>query len=126
MLDFVSSALPKAGAHRRTLSSFSPEDSRSSSLQKVWAEDYFNDEDSSHNQNQFEDLIAPPAPATLTNRSLGRNTQFSYDDEPATPRQPRTHQRSLTALLPFRTSRTNSASPQRSPQRSPVKERLDF
>jgi hypothetical protein len=126
MLDFVSSALPKAGAHRRTLSAFSPEDSRSSSLQKVWAEDYFNDEDSSHNQNQFEDLIAPPAPATLTNRSFGRNTQISYDDEPATPRQPRTHQRSLTALLPFRTSRTNSASPQRSPQRSPVKERLDF
>jgi hypothetical protein len=126
MLDFVSSALPKAGAHRRTLSSFSPEDSRSSSLQKVWAEDYFNDEDSSRNQNQFDDLIAPPAPATITNRSFGRNTQFSYDDEPATPRQPRTHQRSLTALLPFRTSRTNSTSPQRSPQRSPVKERLDF
>jgi hypothetical protein len=126
MLDFASSVLPKAGAHRRTLSSFAPEDSRSSSLQKIWAEDYFNDENSSHNQSQFEDLIAPPAPATLTDRAFGRNTQFSYDDEPATPRQPRTHQRSLTALLPFRTSRTNSASPQRSPQRSPVKERLDF
>ncbi len=127
MLDFVSSDLPKAGAHRRTLSSFSPEeDSRSSSLQKVWAEDYCNDDYLSYNQNHFEDLIAPPAPATLTNRSFGRNTQFSYVDEPATSRQPRTHQRSLTALLPFRTSRTNSASPRRSPQRSPVEERLDL
>jgi len=126
MLDFASSVLPKAGAHRRTLSSFVLEDSRSSSLQKVWAEDYFNEENSGHNQNKLEDLIAPLAPATLTDRAFGRNTQFSYDDEPATPRQPRTHQRSLTALLPFRTSRTNSASPQRSPQRSPVKERLDL
>jgi hypothetical protein len=126
MLDFASSILPKAGAHRRTLSSFLPEDSRSSSLQKVWAEDYFNDENSSHYQNQSEDLIAPPAPATLTDRSFGKNTEFSYDDEPATPRPPCTHQRSLTALLPFRTSRTNSTSPQRSPQRSPVKEKLDF
>lgn len=84
------------------------------------------DENSNHIQNQFDDIIAPPAPATFINRPLGRNIPLSQDDEPATPRQPRTHQRSLTALLPFRTSRTNSESPQRSPQRSPVKEKQDF
>ncbi|KAI9746596.1 MAG: hypothetical protein M1818_000309 [Claussenomyces sp. TS43310] len=115
--------LPKVSAHRRTLSTFGLGDSRSSSIQKVWAEDYYTDDMIGGPGTCFEDVLTPPKPATLTERPFPRSIPLSYDEQPATPRQTRTHQRSLTALLPFRSPQK---SPERTPQPSPNKERAAF
>ncbi|KAG0652351.1 hypothetical protein D0Z07_1438 [Hyphodiscus hymeniophilus] len=127
---FPSTSLPKPlhsssqdYKHHRILSSLSP--SRNSSLQKVWAEDYL---DAGEYTGEFEDIshsITPPPAATLTTRPFPRSIPLSADEEACPARQTRTHQRSLTALLPFRAphTRTNSTSPQRSPPEESKDER---
>ncbi|TVY42548.1 hypothetical protein LOCC1_G006437, partial [Lachnellula occidentalis] len=108
---FSSTSLPKP-SHRRTLSvANSPGASRDSSLQKVWADDYYAEDFAGGLSLSFEQNIpSPPAPATLP-----RSIPLSADEESHPARQTRTHQRSLTDLLPFRTSRPNSKSPERNP-----------
>ena len=130
---FLSTPLPKPShssfqdyKHRRTLSSISH--SRNSSLQKVWAEDYL---DAVECTGEFEgtpESITPPPAATLTTRPFPRSIPFSEDEEAYPARQTRTHQRSLTALLPFRAThwRSNSTSPQRSPAKEKSQQEADF
>lgn len=113
--------LPKASSHRRTLSSLSSEGSRSSSLQKLWAEDYY--ADTTPVNNTIEDILTPPEPATLTERPFPRSVPLLYDEERPTPRQPRTHHRSLTELLPFRISQKTAEKPL---HHTPVKEKSNF
>ncbi|TVY18755.1 hypothetical protein LARI1_G005267 [Lachnellula arida] len=113
---FSSRSLPKP-SHRRTLSvANTPGASRDSSLQKVWADDYYADDFAGGISLSFEqDIPSPPAPATLP-----RSIPLSAEEESEPARQPRTHQRSLTDLLPFQTPRPNS----KSPERSPVKQKI--
>jgi hypothetical protein len=91
---------------RRTISSLETEGaSRNSSLQKVWAEDYY--------AGDFEgdSELEIPAPAARTERVKSLPLCV---EETGSARQPRTHQRSLTALLPsFRSPRSKSKSPER-------------
>lgn len=120
---------PKLSAnpnHRRTLSSIdTPGASRNSSLQKVWAEDYYNIDYSSEGEREYTDQgvrerageqhpAAQPFPGSI-------DFESEQEHEPPAARPARTHQRSLTALLPFRSpTRTSSKSPERkSPQQSP-------
>ena len=111
--------------NRRTLSSVSP--SLNSSLQKVWAEDYFDAGDYSADFESHGSIKLPPA-ATLTTRPYSRSITLSAEEDACPARQKRTHQRSLTALLPFRAprTRTNSTSPQRSPTKEKSREDVDF
>lgn len=109
--------------HRRT-HSLTPDTSRTTSpLKKVWAENYFADEVSGGtNQSSIEESIPLPTATALT---LRNNPPAS--NEVTTPsQQPRTHQRSLTQLLPSWNTRQNSQSPQRSADNSPTKEDLQF
>ncbi|TVY58849.1 hypothetical protein LCER1_G001655 [Lachnellula cervina] len=114
---FSSRSLPKP-SHRRTLSvANTPGASRDSSLQKVWADDYYAEDFAGGISLPFEqDIPSPPAPATLP-----RSIPLSAEEESQPARQPRTHQRSLTDLLPFRAPRPNL----KSPERSPVKQKID-
>jgi len=119
---FNSRPLPK---HRSTLSASNlstPDASRNSSLNKVWADDYYADDYAGGISLSFDqDIPSPPAPAALTSRPFPRSIPLTAEEDSHPARQPRTHQRSLTALLPFRSSRQNS----KSPERSPVKQKID-
>jgi hypothetical protein len=125
--------------HRRTLSSvaLSPGNSRNSSL---WAEDYFDADTevaSTIQGNNFETEVAeinyhiqpagaitPPPAAATTSRPFPRSIPISPEEDNYPARQPRTHQRSLTALLPFLPPKTRSRGNSNSPERtSPKKER---
>lgn len=57
------------------------------------------------------DIPSPPPAATLTSRPFPKSVPLSADEESYPARQPRTHQRSLTALLPFQTNSTGPESP---------------
>ncbi|TVY83173.1 hypothetical protein LSUE1_G004756 [Lachnellula suecica] len=120
---FSSRPLLKASL-RNTLSAshnFTPDASRNSSLQKVWADDYYADDFAGGISLSFDHNIpCPPAPAILTSHASSRSIPPA-DEEPPPAREPRIHQRSLTELLPFRASRQNS----KSPERSPVKQNLE-
>ncbi|KAG4444323.1 hypothetical protein IFR05_000197 [Cadophora sp. M221] len=98
---------------RRTISArdISAATSRNSSGQ-VWAEDYYS-LDIGRTNSEEEDLgiPSPPPPATLTSRPFPKSVPLSAEEESYPARQPRTHQRSLTALLPFRTNSTGPESP---------------
>ncbi|KAL3419385.1 hypothetical protein PVAG01_09607 [Phlyctema vagabunda] len=110
--------LPKtAPQHLRSTSTSTNSSRRDSSLQKVWAEDYYADDYAGALENRFEQTSAPspPAPAVLTTRPFSRSIPSSSEEEYPV-------QRSLTALLPFRPR----ADTQTSPQRSPVRDRYDF
>ncbi|KAB8297170.1 hypothetical protein EYC80_002550 [Monilinia laxa] len=116
MLSLQSPALAAAqgkiqSTHRRT-HSLTPDTSRTTSpLKKVWAESYFADEASGGtNQNSIEEFIPLPASTVLTSS----NKSVSSDEERTPSRPPRTHQRSLTQLLPSWSTRPNSHSPHRS------------
>ncbi|TVY30040.1 hypothetical protein LHYA1_G002555 [Lachnellula hyalina] len=114
---FSSRSLPKP-SHQRTLSvANTPGASRDSSLQKVWADDYYAEDFAGGIALSFEQGI--PSPPALA--ALPRSIPLSAEEEPQPARQPRTHQRSLTDLLPFRTPHPNS----KSPERSPVKQRIE-
>lgn len=119
--------------HRRTLSSIdTPGASRNSSLQKVWAEDYYNIDYSSEGEREHIDQGVrervgeqPPASQPFPGSI---DFESEQDHEPSPARPTRTHQRSLTALLPFRSpTRTSSKSPERkSLQQSPRQELNEF
>lgn len=121
MLDFPTAPLPKNGANRRTLSSTAPLDSRNSSLNNVWSDDYFQNDE---NENYFNNIIATPLAATVTERPFPRSIPLCEDEDQAYPRH-RTDQRSLTTLIPFRRTRTNSISPTRSPIREDTQSYTD-
>ncbi|KAE8441111.1 hypothetical protein EG329_005853 [Mollisiaceae sp. DMI_Dod_QoI] len=121
---------PNSSSHRRTLSSIDTQAgaSRTSSLQKVWAEDYYNIDYSSEGEYTDQGVREtvgghlPPA-----SQPCPGSFPFEQENEPSPARPSRTHQRSLTALLSFRSpTRTSSKSPERkSPQQTPGEE-LDF
>lgn len=113
---FSSRPLPKP-SHRNTLSAAfnSPDASRNSSLQKVWADDYY-DEDYAGGISLSFDIPTPPKQAALTSRPIAQ------DIAPPAEQQPRGHQRSLTELLPFRASRQTSKSPERTPTKQKIEE----
>jgi hypothetical protein len=126
---YDSKPLPKPSVHRRTRSSFaasSPDTSRNSSLNKVWSEDYYSYDCEWGNQGEQDKeeglQIKLPEPATLTSRPFPRSIPLTETEDHYPPRQPRTHQRSLTALLPFRT-KSSSRSPER---KSPKKEKTQI
>lgn len=112
--------LPQANAHRRTLSSIalSAGNSRNSSL---WAEDYCDADPElgiggSPGGFETQAAITPPPAAATTSRPFPRSIPISPEEESCPRLQARTHQRSLTALLPFKVAKTrgNSKSPERS------------
>ncbi|KAF4631632.1 hypothetical protein G7Y89_g6496 [Cudoniella acicularis] len=112
--------LPKPShSHRRTLSSANTP-SRDSSLQKVWAEDYYaaGNAEADCTTLSFEPNHSTPPSEALTTRST-RNIASAHEKSDL-PRQSRGHQRALTALLPFRTFRPNSKSPERSLTREKI------
>jgi len=85
-------------------------------LQKVWADDYL-DNDYADEKEQSIDFIAPPPAATLTSaRLVKKNNLYLFENEPSSTHQRQNH-RSLASLLPFR-----SRSTPQSPERSPTKE----
>lgn len=105
--------------HRRTLSSIHTQgggESRNSSLGKLWAEDYYDSDDNtntSHNEEGNTDTNTFVQRHNTPSIHPSANTvPFTGDlQEQSLPRRPlRTHQRSLTALLPFHNS---SNSPER-------------
>ncbi|KAG9240020.1 hypothetical protein BJ878DRAFT_546694 [Calycina marina] len=98
-LEYDSIPLPETSVHRRTLSSYV--DSRNFSLntKKVWVEDCF-DRDREEVYEQGSCILPPPAAAT-TSRTFPKCVPTSTEEETCSARQPRTQQRSLTALLPF-------------------------
>lgn len=109
--------------HRRT-HSLTPDPSRTTSpLKKVWAESYLADELSrGTSQNKIEESVSLPATKATTSRK-----NPSSSDEEATPsRHSRTHQRSLTQLLPSWTTRQSSQISYNSADNSPTKEDLQF
>lgn len=100
----------------------------------VWAEDYYEsgplETRGTLLGNKEGMSLAFPEPATL---SLRASPQFDLshpgeEEESSPPRQTRSHQRSLTSLLPFRTkSRENSKSPERSsPATEQTQREVDF
>ncbi|PVH82368.1 hypothetical protein DL98DRAFT_414971 [Cadophora sp. DSE1049] len=98
---------------RRTISArdISAATSRNSSGQ-VWAEDYYSlDIGGSNSGEEDLEIPSPPPAATLTSRPFPKSVPLSAEEESYPARQPRTHQRSLTALLPFRTNSTGPESP---------------
>ncbi|KAH8647058.1 hypothetical protein BGZ60DRAFT_474542 [Tricladium varicosporioides] len=119
----LSKPLPKPSHRRAHSSAYTPTASRNSSLQKVWAEDYYGDDYAEGTTLSFEpDTTTTPLPSeTFTARST-RNIPSSIptDQRSDLPRQSRGHQRALTALLPFRPSRQNSNSPEHSPTRETI------
>jgi hypothetical protein len=114
-----SQLLPKPYARRRTLSVFSPLSagtSRNSSMSGIWAEDYYDPQSLESRGrplgNKEELSLALPEPATLSSRQSPPSD--SECREESSQGQTRTHQRSLTYLLPFGArSRGNSTSPDR-------------
>jgi hypothetical protein len=109
-------------AHRRTLSSINtqtPGASRNSSLQKVWAEDYYNIDYSSEGEYTDQGLREAAG-----GQHPFEGTLPAQEREHSPARPSRTQQRSLTSLLPFQSpTRTNSKSPER---QSPKREVDDF
>ncbi|KAK0100498.1 hypothetical protein ONS96_007772 [Cadophora gregata f. sp. sojae] len=100
----------RANTARRTISArdISAATSRNSSGQ-VWAEDYCSfDIGGSNSGEEDSGIPAPPPAATLTSTP---SPLPSEEEESQPVRQPRTHQRSLTALLPFRTNTAGPESP---------------
>jgi hypothetical protein len=130
MLNHQSSAILKTAPRRRSLSSITPENCKSSFLHKIWAENHSSDKLFGASENQSSGIINSPTPAALAENPLPNSAPLHHEGQTITPRRPRKHQRSLTALLPLRSSRGSFISPQRPPQRlpqrSPVEENLEF
>lgn len=115
---------------RRTLSSAASQgNSRNSSL---WAEDYFDSDTevgsttaSTKYETEVPEAITPPPAAATTSRPFPRSVPISADEDSYPARQTRTHQRSLTALLPFLPPKSQDRGNSKSPERktSPKKER---
>jgi hypothetical protein len=151
-VDSATETLEKVALHRRTLSSCESNlsTSRKTSAQTLWAEDYydttdinidmnngrvshFHDDSESNTkrlreteyQNSFEDIdITQPAQPRLTEQPFLSSDNGGLEQRVSPrERQPRTHQRSLTSILPFNISlprpleslRTGASSPTRSP-----------
>lgn len=114
-----SQLLPKPSARRRTVSSFSPQSvgtSRNSSMNGIWAEDYYDSQPLESGRlaldNKGELGLTLPELAILKSRQPPPSHMEQGED--SSPRQTRTHQPSLTSLLPFRKGpRENSTSPER-------------
>ncbi|APA10534.1 hypothetical protein SS1G_06938 [Sclerotinia sclerotiorum 1980 UF-70] len=124
MPNLQSPVLPAQGkvqpqTHRRT-HSLTPDTSRTASpLNKVWVETQSAHELSGGtNQNRTKDSVLLPATVALASG----NSPGSLDEERAPSRRPRTHQRSLTQLLPSWSTRQNNPSLHRSAENSPTKE----
>ena len=111
--------------NRRTLSSNyyyienTQGNSRNSSL---WDEDYFNadtevEEGNENFQTQLKGINYLPQPAGGIT-PLPRNIPISPDEDSYPPRQPRTHQRPLTAILSFLPEKTRSRGNSHSPERA--------
>ncbi|KAI9646196.1 hypothetical protein NHQ30_005636 [Ciborinia camelliae] len=114
--------------HQQT-HSLTPETSQTTSpSNKVWAENHFADEVSGgKNRNRIEESFPLPATATASAGLISGNNNILLSDEETIPsRQPRTHQRSLTQLLPPWSTRQNSRSPHRSADNSPTKEHFEY
>lgn len=114
-------------SHKRSISARDIDSSstiRDSSLQKVWDQDYYATEGGTHiAQGAIQEgfnIPSPPAAAALTNRPYPRSVPLDEEEESFPARQTRTHQRSLTALLPF--SNTISRSPERSPTKVDIED----
>ena len=113
-----SQLLPKPCVHRRTLSSFAPLSagtSRNSSMNGILAEDYYDSQ-----------TVEIGAAAMLSSRTSPLSGLVQEEGE-SSPRPTRTHQRSLTSLLPFRVRpRDDSKSPERiSPRREKTQRELE-
>ncbi|KAH8602295.1 hypothetical protein B0O99DRAFT_500652 [Bisporella sp. PMI_857] len=115
--------LPKVHAGRRTLSTCV--DSRNSSLntKEIWASDYFDTEDEDGEFVREGHWISPPPAAVTTSSPLPKSVAITDDEESFPARQPRTHQRSLTSLLPFG-SKSREGSPKKlvKARRSPAED----
>ncbi|KAF7856256.1 uncharacterized protein EAF02_011515 [Botrytis sinoallii] len=109
--------------HRRT-HSLTPDTARTvSTLKTAWAETQFADEASGEtNQNKIEAPAPLPATAALT----ARNTPSTANEGTTPPRPARTHQRSLSQLLPSWSTRQTSQATNGSADNSPTKEDIPF
>ncbi|KAL2075040.1 hypothetical protein VTL71DRAFT_8820 [Oculimacula yallundae] len=98
---------------RRTISArdISTGTSRNSSGQ-VWAEDYYALDIGGPHQGVKENpgIPSPPPAATLSSKHFPKSG-LSSEEESYPAKQSRTHQRTLTALLPFRTNPNEPESP---------------
>jgi len=107
--------LPTKSA-RRTLSPYA--NSRNSSLntQDVWAEDYFDSEreDFAETEGGQAGWLTPlPAAATASIPLPRSGVPIPAEDGSSPTKQPRIHERSLTALLPFGNSKSRDSSPKK-------------
>jgi len=112
---FEGLTLPKTSVHRRTLSSYL--DSRNSSLntKEVWAEDYFDsDREGFAETKGGQGWITPLPAAATTSRPSARSVPVAAEDDICPTEQPRLHERSLTALLPFGSPKSKESSPKKS------------
>ncbi|TEY34358.1 hypothetical protein BOTCAL_0632g00070 [Botryotinia calthae] len=109
--------------HQRT-HSLTPDTPRTVSILKtVGAETQFADEASGGtNQNKIEAPAPLPATAALT----ARNTPSTANEGTTPPRPARTHQRSLSQLLPSWSTRQTFQAPNGSADNSPTKEDIPF
>ncbi|KAF7902120.1 uncharacterized protein EAF01_007418 [Botrytis porri] len=109
--------------HQRT-HSLTPESPRTvSTLKTVWAETQFADEASGGTtQNKIEAPAPLPAAAALATS----NSQSTANEGTSPPRPARTHQRSLSQLLPSWSTRQTLQAPNGSADNSPTKEDLPF
>ena len=101
-------------------------------MNRLWAEDYYDSESlemgGTFSFDNKEGLnLTLPEPATLSSKPSSQSLLLAQGEDVSPLRKQSTHQRSLTALLPFRNrSRENSTSPERkSPQKEKTRRELE-
>jgi len=106
-------ALPKASAHRSTLSSYGGSRNSSLNTKEVWAEDYFESGREELAETEGQGWVTPRLTAVTTSKPYPGNMPICAEEDNYLPTPLKANERSLTALLPFRNPRSGESSPKK-------------